>query len=110
MKIHHLIIPLACFLSLTGCTSDHWINLFDGETFEGWKASEDPASWKIEDGALVTAGARSHLFYMGDVMDHNFTNFEFSVDVLTNPVPIRGFIFIPTIRMRDGPLKVMSAR
>ncbi len=101
MKIQHFIVSLAFFLTLSGCTSDPWISLFDGETFEGWKASEDPASWKIEDGAMVTSGARSHLFYAGDVMEHNFTNFEFSVDVLTNPGANSG-IYIHTQFQEEG--------
>ncbi len=82
-------------------SSDRWISLFDGETLEGWKASENPASWKIEEGALVTAGARSHLFYTGDVMDHNFKNFEFSVDVMTKPDANSG-IYIHTEFQDEG--------
>jgi hypothetical protein len=101
MKLYHLIICLTCILSVAGCSSDPWITLFDGETLEGWQASEDPASWKIEDGALVTSGARSHLFYTGDVMDHNFTNFEFSVDVKTNPGANSG-IYIHTGFQEEG--------
>ena len=30
-----------------------WISLWDGKTFDGWKASEDADSWSIEDGAIV---------------------------------------------------------
>ncbi|MFO7668124.1 MAG: family 16 glycoside hydrolase [Bacteroidales bacterium] len=96
-----MIICITCILSVAGCSSDPWITLFDGETLEGWQASEDPASWKIEDGTLVTSGARSHLFYTGDVMDHNFTNFEFSVDVKTSPGANSG-IYIHTGFQDEG--------
>ncbi len=101
MKFNQIIICMACFLAMTACASDQWINLFDGETLEGWQPSEDPASWKIENGAIVTSGARSHLFYAGDVMQHNFTNFEFSVDVLTNPGANSG-IYIHTQFQEEG--------
>ncbi len=78
----YLLIALITVL-LVGCNSDPWISLFDGESLEGWKASENSSSWKIEEGAIVTAGERSHLFYDGEVLDHDFKNFEFMVDVKT---------------------------
>ena len=46
--------------------NDGWTTVFDGKSFKGWKASENKDSWKIEDGALVCHGPRSHLFYIGD--------------------------------------------
>jgi hypothetical protein len=58
-----------------------WITLFDGKTLDGWKASENPLSWQIIDGALAAKGPRSHLFYSGTVADHKFKNFELSLDV-----------------------------
>ena len=86
-----------------GCipSADEWITLFDGETLNGWTPSEDQGSWKIEDGAIVTAGKRSHLFYTGDVMDHNFKNFEFSADVKTQPGSNSG-IYIHTRFQKEG--------
>jgi hypothetical protein len=60
-----------------------WTNLFDGKTFNGWKASENKDSWKIDDGKLVCHGPRSHLFYVGDLAP--FTNFEFQAEVMTTP-------------------------
>jgi hypothetical protein len=85
----------------TGCTSDPWILLFDGESLEGWTASEDPASWKVEDGAIVTSGNRSHLFYSGEVLDHRFKNFELSVDVRTQPGANSG-IYVHTEYQDEG--------
>lgn len=80
-------------LFLMGCQSDHWITLFDGVTLEGWRAPENTGSWKIEEGALVTAGPRSHLFYDGEVMNHDFKNFELMVDVKTTPGSNSGIYF-----------------
>ena len=76
------ILSIVLLLVATSCTTNsQWIPLFDGQSLEGWKASENVDSWKIKDGALITAGERSHLFYDGEVLDHKFKNFEFSVDV-----------------------------
>src|SRR5262245_101021 len=56
--------------------------IFDGKTFDGWKIGDEAAkSWRIEDGALVAQGTRSHIFYVGD--EQPFKNFEFKVDVMT---------------------------
>ena len=57
-------------------------SLCDGKTFNGWKTSTDnPDTWKIEDGAFVTRGKTAHLFYVGD--EAPFTNFDLKVDVMT---------------------------
>jgi hypothetical protein len=64
----------------------------DGRTFTGWRASaENPATWKIEDGAFVTRGPRSHLFYVGDGVP--FKNFELKVEVMTDPGANGGIYF-----------------
>ena len=103
MKILKLTAVALCGMLLFSCNADtdEWISLFDGESLDGWTASENAGSWKIEDGAIVTAGERSHLFYSGDVMDHNFTNFEFSVDVMTQPLANSG-IYIHTSFQEEG--------
>lgn len=62
-----------------------WIPLQDGKSLAGWKAAERPESWVVEDGAFVSRGDRSHLFYVGKVAKHDFRNFELSLDVMTSP-------------------------
>jgi hypothetical protein len=62
-----------------------WIALQDGKTLAGWKAAERPEAWVVEDGAFVSRGDRSHLFYVGKVAKHDFRNFELSLDVMTTP-------------------------
>ena len=59
--------------------------LQDGKSLAGWKAAERPESWVVEDGAFVSHGERSHLFYVGKVGKHDFKNFEFSAEVMTSP-------------------------
>jgi hypothetical protein len=67
-------------------------SLFDGKTFTGWKiATENTNTWKIENGALVTRGARCHIFYVGDATP--FRNFKLKVDVMTAPNSNGGIYF-----------------
>ncbi len=101
MKTFNLLLLGLASLAMLGCNSEEWISLFDGESLEGWKASENTGSWKVEDGAIVTAGERSHLYYSGEVMDHNFRNFEFTVDVKTTHGSNSG-IYIHTEFQEDG--------
>jgi len=93
MKRLKWIIPGLIALAMAGCRSDEWIPLFDGTTLDGWTANEDPSSWKIEEGAIVNSGPRSHLFYTGEVRNHNFRNFELSLDVKTRPGSNSGIYF-----------------
>lgn len=54
-----------------------WVRIFDGQSLEGWKASEHPENWQVEDGAIVGRGPRSHLFYMGS----EYEDLEFKAEV-----------------------------
>ncbi len=101
MKLMQSLVYLCSVVVFSNCNAQEWISLFDGESLEGWRASEHNGSWKIEDGAIVTAGERSHLFYDGDVMDHNFKNFELSVDVKTTPGSNSG-IYIHSAFQKEG--------
>jgi hypothetical protein len=101
MKSYYLLIIFVLSTILPGCDSDGWITLFDGKSLDGWRASENVDSWKIEDGILVTSGPRSHLFYDGDVRDHDFKNFEFMADVKTTPKSNSG-IYIHTVFQQEG--------
>jgi hypothetical protein len=65
--------------------AQEWIPLQDGKTLAGWQAAERPESWVVEDGAFVSRGERSHLFYVGKVAKHDFRNFDFSAEVMTSP-------------------------
>src|SRR5690606_5811132 len=69
--------------------SDGWIQLFDGKTLDGWKASEAPENWTVEDGAIVGRGGRSHLFYM----ERKFDDLEFEVEVKLNKGGNSGMFF-----------------
>ena len=72
---------------------DDWQTLFDGKTLTGWRASEVPGSFRVQDGAIVVRGPRSHLFYVGPVEWHDFRNFELQLDVMTKPGANSGVYF-----------------
>ncbi|MCD4736298.1 MAG: DUF1080 domain-containing protein [Bacteroidales bacterium] len=89
----HICFIILLSLLQTGCVKNDWIDLFDGKTMTGWKPSENKSSWQIVDGTLVTNGSRSHLFYVGDIGNHNFKNFEFVADVKTDSNSNSGIYF-----------------
>ncbi|MBN1846302.1 MAG: DUF1080 domain-containing protein [Sedimentisphaerales bacterium] len=63
--------------------TDGWIRLFDGVSLDGWRAGENAETFGVQDGKIVVQGERSHLYYDGPVEDHDFTNVELKVDVMT---------------------------
>ena len=79
--------------SYSKLTQSDWISLFDGKSLDGWKASENPDTFSVVDGMIVVDGPRAHLFYVGDVNDHTFKNFEFKADVKTTPGSNSGMYF-----------------
>jgi hypothetical protein len=80
-----------------------WIQMFDGQTLDGWKANENPEQWKVIDGAIVAHGQRSHLFYVGNDPNNppEFKNFHWKADVQTKPKSNSG-VFFHTKFQRDG--------
>ena len=87
-----------------------WISLFDGETLDGWQASENPSSFTVEDGRNVVHGERAHLFYVGDVENHTFKNFEFKADVMTAPGANSGLYFHTAYQEEGWPAKGYEAQ
>jgi hypothetical protein len=81
--------------------SDGWVPLFDGKTLQGWRASENPSTFSVQNGEIVVHGPRAHLFYDGPVQNHQFRNFELKADVMTKPGANSG-IFIRTDFQETG--------
>jgi len=94
-----LVLLIGCFgtgsvLAQTQSEKDEgWISLFDGKTLNGWKVNENPQTFSVKDGAIVVNGNVSHLFYEGDVNNHDFKNFELKIDVMTFPNSNSGIYF-----------------
>jgi hypothetical protein len=91
-----LLLSLALFAAMATVraadSEEGFKPIMDGKTFNGWKIAEEKAnSWKIEDGAFVAKGDRSHLFYVGD--EQPFKDFELKVDVMTEPGSNGGIYF-----------------
>ncbi len=82
-----------CFSFAEKQNDDGWISLFDGKTLKGWKVGTNASTFKVEDGKIVAHGPTAHLFYVGDVQNHNFKNFEFKADVMTTPGSNSGMYF-----------------
>lgn len=61
-----------------------YVSLFNGKDLTGWKASANPDSFKVQNGAIVAnaIGQPSHLFYDGAVGNHAFQDFDLRLDVL----------------------------
>src|SRR5438045_2247316 len=89
------LLLVACSRATATPRSDDWIPLFDGQTLNGWRASENPPTFSVANGEIVVHGPRAHLFYDGPVMNHEFRDFELKADVLTKPGANSG-IFIRT--------------
>jgi hypothetical protein len=67
--------------------------LFNGKDLEGWKPSENPETFRVEDGNLVVNGKRSHLYYVGPLHEHNWKNFHLKAEVMSFPSSNSGIYF-----------------
>ncbi len=86
-----------------------WVQLFDGKSLDGWKASEATDSFYVQDGCIVADGKpRSHLFYMADPKP--FKNFELEAEVKTEPGANSGIYFHTQYQDRDWPNKGYEAQ
>ena len=96
-----LIVVTACTASKKSTSNDGWIPLFDGTSLNGWKASENPATFSVDSGMIIVHGPRAHLFYTGPVQHGDFKNFELKTRVMTTPGSNSG-IFIHTAYQETG--------
>ena len=85
--------------------ADEWVSLFDGKSLDGWKVGNHPETFKVEDGMIVVNGETAHLFYDGDVKNHDFKNFEFKADVMTTPGSNSGIYFHTAYQEAGWPSK-----
>lgn len=82
-----------------------WVSIFDGESLDGWKVNENPSTFSIEEGAIVANGDRAHLFYAGELANHEFKNFEFKAQVMTLPNSNAGIYFHTKFQEEGWPSK-----
>lgn len=82
-----------------------WTPLFDGRSLAGWRAAENPGSFRVVDGTIACDGPRAHLFYEGPAGGAQFGSFEFEADVLTRPGANSGLYFHTAFQERDWPAR-----
>ena len=98
-KFHLLLVVVFGFVTIitgqetTDDNSKDWISLFNGINLDGWQVEENAATFSVEDGAIKVAGKRAHIYYVGDVQKHEFTDFEFKARVMTKPNSNSGIYF-----------------
>lgn len=92
-RLFLLLLIAALVAPMPATAADGWVSLFDGRTLNGWKASENPGSPQVRDGAIVAEGKRAHLFYVGDDGRAEFENFELELEIKTEPGANSGVYF-----------------
>jgi hypothetical protein len=85
--------------------SNEWIPLFDGKTLTGWKVGENASTFTVDSGMIIAHGDVAHLFYNGNVQNHNFTNFHFKAEVMTTPGSNSGIYFHTAYQEKSWPSK-----
>ncbi|WP_373523142.1 DUF1080 domain-containing protein [Aquiflexum sp.] len=93
MKRFLSLISLILFSTVLFAQEDGWTSLFNGKNLDGWKVSENPSSFSVVNGEIKIDGPRAHAFYVGEVNNADFKNFEFSAEVKTMPKANSGIFF-----------------
>lgn len=84
--------------------------LFNGKDLNDWKPSENPETFRVEDGNLVVNGQRAHLYYIGPVGNHDFKNFELHAELMTFPKANSGIYFHTEFQEGGWPNKGFEAQ
>ena len=97
-------------LSILSISAHHpgskgFVSLFDGKTMNGWKVGKNSESFKIENGSIAVNGEVGHLYYDGPVMNHQYSNFEIKLDIMTTPGSNSGVYFHTTYQEEGWPQK-----
>jgi hypothetical protein len=93
MKKLLVMLFLFSVSSFSFAQKDGWISLFNGKNMDGWKISENPSSFAVVNGEIKIDGPRAHAFYVGEVNNAEFIDFEFSAEVKTMPKANSGIFF-----------------
>ena len=101
------ILCLMAFTSapVTNTAKKSWISLFDGKSLNNWKVGDNAATFSVDSGMIIVHGKTAHLFYNGDVLNHDFKNFELKADVKTRPGANSGIYFHTVFQQGGWPAK-----
>jgi hypothetical protein len=116
MRLGYLVLGLTAAILASGVRADDgkkapkpdrqgFYTLFNGKDLNDWKASENPDTFKVEDGNLVVNGPRAHLYYLGPVNNHDFKNFHLKAELMTFPKANSGIYFHTEFQEKDWPSK-----
>lgn len=105
MKRTICVVAFASAASSVG--AQEWQPLFNGRDLAGWRANNDPESFRVEGGLLrvqSTQTFRAHLFYVGDDQGRpqRFTNFELVAVARAEPNANGGIFFHTDMVTRDA--------
>jgi hypothetical protein len=103
-----LAVALVAQAQSTPTPGSEWQPLFDGKSLNGWKAGENPGSFKVIDGSIACVGPRAHLFYAGPGAD--FKNFELETEILTRPGANSGVYFHAAFQDEGWPDKGLEVQ
>jgi hypothetical protein len=107
-KLSYLLMIAGCLLAgvvVAQKRSDKWISLFDGKSLAGWKVGENASTFTVDSGMIIAHGPVAHLFYDGNVQNHNFKNFHFKAQVMTTPGSNSGIYFHTEYQEKSWPSK-----
>ena len=95
MKLLSSVVLLAGLAVAAPATAEEegWVSLFNGKDLSGWKISENPDTFSVEDGLMVIKGPRAHAFYAGEVGGADFKNFHWKCEIMTKPNSNSGMYF-----------------
>lgn len=99
------LIVVAFTASFARGDDEGWIELFNGRDLSGWRAVENPESFRVEGGEIVGVGERSHLFYVGEVAGADFRDFVWECEVLLKPGANSGMYFHTEVQEEGWPAK-----
>jgi hypothetical protein len=110
MVMKSFVPAFAISLLIISCSaqkkmSSKWISLFDGKSLNGWQVGDHASTFSIENGTIMVNGPVAHLFYVGDVNQHDFKNFEFKAQVMTTPGSNSGIYFHTQYQEASWPKK-----
>lgn len=105
MKKSILLLAFLFVFMGTWAQQGEWVPLFDGKSMDGWKIAENPDSFQVVDGVIKVDGPRAHAFYVGEVNNADFKNFEFKADIMTMPKANSGIFFHTAYQEKGWPDK-----
>lgn len=107
-KLTVVLTIMCCLLgglAMAQKKSNGWISLFDGKSLADWKVGSNASTFTVDSGMIIAHGPVAHLFYHGNVHNHDFKNFHFKAEVMTTPGSNSGIYFHTAFQDAGWPSK-----